>query len=90
MVPLLLLVLFEANILIAYRGRVYLVTLAAQLIAYGLAAIGFLLRHRTYLPRVIAIPFYFAMVNFASACGIIQAYRGKTYTTWTTVRARDK
>jgi hypothetical protein len=41
------------------------------------------------VPRIFAVPYYFVMVNIASARGIAEAYRGKTYTTWTTARASN-
>ena len=34
----------------------------------------------------ITMPYYFVMVNMASLQGIIDAYFGKTYTTWHTIR----
>jgi len=38
------------------------------------------------MPALLSIPYYFCLVNVASARGILDAFRGKTYTTWTTVR----
>jgi hypothetical protein len=42
------------------------------------------------MPRAMAVPFYFCLVNIASARGIIEAYRGRTYTTWTTPRISNQ
>ena len=42
------------------------------------------------LPRALSVPYYFCLVNIASARGIIEAYRGRTYTTWATPRATSK
>jgi hypothetical protein len=53
---------------------------------YALAGAGYLVRRSSAMPRAIAVPFYFCLVNIASARGIIEAYRGRTYTTWTTPR----
>ena len=33
------------------------------------------------------VPYYFCLVNVASLHGIVDVARGKTYTTWATVRA---
>jgi cellulose synthase/poly-beta-1,6-N-acetylglucosamine synthase-like glycosyltransferase len=87
LVPLFLLLVLAINIAVLDEGTTYFVILTIQLILYGSAALGYTLRTRERLPRALAVPFYFAMVNFASARGIIEVYRGKTYTTWTTVRS---
>jgi hypothetical protein len=55
---------------------------------YGLAAAGYLLRRRPAIPAVLSVPYYFCLVNVASALGILDAFRGRTYTTWATPRAR--
>lgn len=89
LVPLFLLTLLMANAALVGRHRIYDLGLSMQLVLYGLAAVGYALRRRR-LPRVVAIPFYFVMVNLASARGIAEAYLGKTYTTWTTARARGQ
>jgi hypothetical protein len=52
-----------------------------------MAATGALLRDRSNLLRLLYVPFYFCLVNLASMRGILEAYRGKTYTTWSTARA---
>jgi cellulose synthase/poly-beta-1,6-N-acetylglucosamine synthase-like glycosyltransferase len=88
LVPGFLVVLFLANVVLATDSAYYRATLASQCLFYLLAALGWLLRRRPWLPRVIAIPYYFCLVNVASAVGIFDAHRGKTYTTWTTARAK--
>lgn len=89
LVPLFLVVCLVANIAIAGSHWFYTAALAAQLTLYAFAGIGHALRRRRSVPRLFAIPYYFVMVNIASARGIAEAYRGKTYTTWTTARASN-
>jgi glycosyltransferase involved in cell wall biosynthesis len=89
LVPVFLVVCLVANVAIAGRHWFYAAALGIQLAFYGLAAIGHLLRRRRSVPRIFAVPYYFVMVNIASARGIAEAYRGKTYTTWTTARASN-
>jgi cellulose synthase/poly-beta-1,6-N-acetylglucosamine synthase-like glycosyltransferase len=86
LVPLFLSLLLVINVLLAERGGIYLLALASQLVFYGLAAVGHALRHRPRMPRLIQVPYYFVMVNVASARGIMDALRGETYTTWATAR----
>lgn len=87
LVPVFLLVLLAANFLLLGRGALYAAALAAQLLLYVLALLGYALQDRGQLPRVLALPFYFVMVNLASARGIAEAFMGRTYTAWTTARA---
>jgi cellulose synthase/poly-beta-1,6-N-acetylglucosamine synthase-like glycosyltransferase len=85
LVPVFLLAIFLTNVALIARHPVYQVALVAQCIFYGLAVAGALQRHRD-LAAPMYIPFYFCLVNIASARGILEAYRGKTYTTWSTAR----
>ncbi|HEY7378238.1 MAG TPA: glycosyltransferase family 2 protein [Steroidobacteraceae bacterium] len=87
LVPAFLLIVLATNLALLQSGWIYVIALAAQLVLYALAALGYAWRRRSRVPRIVAVPFYFVMVNYASALGILDAYRGKTYTTWTTARA---
>jgi cellulose synthase/poly-beta-1,6-N-acetylglucosamine synthase-like glycosyltransferase len=89
LVPLFLVVCLLANVALVGDHVLYRATLVVQGVLYALAAIGYVLRGQPKLPRVIAIPCYFVMVNIASARGIIEAYLGKTYTTWATARQTE-
>ncbi|MGQ0834941.1 MAG: glycosyltransferase family 2 protein [Gammaproteobacteria bacterium] len=86
--PIFLVAFFCANLLLVGRGAIYDVAFTLQLGLYALAYAGYVLRRRARLPRLVAFPFYFVMVNAASARGIIGAFLGETYTTWATVRVR--
>lgn len=87
LVPVFLLVAFVANAFLLREHVVYTVTFAAQALFYGLAGFGAVLRGRDHLAMPLYIPYYFCLVNLASARGILEAYRGTTYTTWSTARA---
>lgn len=87
LVPGFLVAVFALNLALLGRSPVYQLTLAAQLLFYALAAVGAVLRGRQDLAMLLYVPFYFCLVNIASARGIFEAYRGKTYTTWSTARA---
>lgn len=87
LVPAFLLLCLLSNALLLQLHPFYMMTFAVQLLFYLLAGLGHLQRLQGELPRVLALPYYFVMVNLASARGILEAYRGKTYTTWTTPRA---
>lgn len=86
LVPVIMIAVLALNILLVGRGAAYVTLLAAQLAFYVLAMAGHLLRGRAKTSRLLSIPYYFCMVNAASAIGILQAFRGRTYATWSTVR----
>lgn len=86
LMPLFLIAFFVANLVLLNRGPLYTSIFVVQCILYALAAIGFFGRRRASMPRAIYVPYYFCLVNVASAKGIIEAYRGRTYTTWATPR----
>lgn len=85
LVPFMLVVLFLASLALVNASSIYRVTFYAQCAFYVLAFSGFALRDRRQ-PVLSYIPFYFCLVNFASAKGIFQAFHGTTYTTWSTPR----
>jgi cellulose synthase/poly-beta-1,6-N-acetylglucosamine synthase-like glycosyltransferase len=87
LVPVFLLAALAANVALAGEHAVYGVTLGAQILFYALAATGALARDRSNVTRLLYVPFYFCLVNLASMRGILEAYLGKTYTTWSTARA---
>lgn len=87
LMPVFMAMTLIANALILDEGDLYRWLLAMQCVVYGLAYIGYLARRCSRLPRAIAVPYYFCLVNVASLKGIVEAYRGQTYTTWATPRA---
>ena len=87
LVPAFLLTAFVGNASLLGHRTIYDAAFAGQLLFYGLALTGALLNDRENLARLLYVPYYFCLVNIASACGILEAYRGKTYTTWSTARA---
>lgn len=84
--PLFLAGVLVANIFLLGNGWVYWVLFVAQLVFYGLASLGALARKSHELSKLLYVPYYFCLVNAASARGIIEAHRGRTYTTWSTAR----
>ena len=89
LVPVFLFLLLLLNLLLVAKGPVYVATLTAQLVFYAGALAGAILRKKTNLSLLLYVPYYFCLVNIASARGIAEAYFGKTYTTWSTARADD-
>jgi len=88
LVPGFLVGLIAVNAVVFAQGVIYRLAMVAQVVFYVLAAGGYLARRRAYLPALLSVPYYFCLVNLASALGILDAFRGRTYTTWSTARAR--
>jgi cellulose synthase/poly-beta-1,6-N-acetylglucosamine synthase-like glycosyltransferase len=86
LMPAIMLALLLVSATLTARGAIYEFACFAQVAFYLLAAIGHLLRHRKNVSGVLTMPYYFCLVNVASAIGIIDAFRGRTYSMWTTVR----
>jgi cellulose synthase/poly-beta-1,6-N-acetylglucosamine synthase-like glycosyltransferase len=78
-----LLLLFSINPLLWNEGFIYQLAMIAQLMFYGFAVCGLLLR-KTHLgkKRVFTIPFYFCMVNTASLIAVIDVLRGHQIKHW--------
>jgi cellulose synthase/poly-beta-1,6-N-acetylglucosamine synthase-like glycosyltransferase len=87
LVPVFLAALLIVSALLATTASLYALAFGLQLAFYALAVLGYALRHRPSVPAFASIPYYFCLVNIASARGILDACLGKTYTTWTTARA---
>jgi cellulose synthase/poly-beta-1,6-N-acetylglucosamine synthase-like glycosyltransferase len=90
LVPVFLALLLTTNFLLLDERPIYSVALVAQLVFYGLAIVGAVLCKHTDLALALHIPYYFCLVNIASARGIMEAYAGKTYAVWSTARADDQ
>ena len=90
LVPIMLVTILALNAVLCDRHLIYQVVFCLQLLFYSLAVVGNLLhKTRQDLPMILYIPFYFCLVNIACARGIVEAYIGKTYTTWSTARANN-
>jgi hypothetical protein len=63
--------------------------LVSQLLFYALALAGWIVAERHELPFVLSVPLYFCIVNLACLKGILDAYLGRSYTTWTTARTDE-
>ena len=86
LVPFMMAGMLLLNLFLVAEGPIYVATLMAQGVFYSLASIGFLNRRRENQPALLHIPFYFCLVNYASALGLMEGIRGKAYVTWTTAR----
>jgi cellulose synthase/poly-beta-1,6-N-acetylglucosamine synthase-like glycosyltransferase len=85
---LLPLVLAASAVLAASGSALYGALLAAQLAAYGAAAVGWACEARRAgsAPRGAVLPLYVAMMHAAALAGLVRYLRGRQPATWTRAR----
>ncbi len=83
-VPIFLILLFIASALI--RGMLYKAFFSAQMLFYGIAAVGFILQYENRKGVYLTIPYYFCLVNAASLMAFVKLIMGEKYITWETTR----
>ncbi len=88
-IPAFMAMVLFANLMLLGEGPFYQASLLLQGLFYGLALIGSVRRSTRPMSRLVYIPYYFCLVNWASLRGIIENYFGRTYTTWETVRQQS-
>lgn len=82
--PFLLLLVFVLNIFLAAQPDelIYQLILAAQVIFYTLAWIGYLLEKKNLRVKILFIPYYFCVMNYAVLAGILRFMRKKQSASW--------
>ena len=60
----------------------YLVFLLLQLMLYGVAAYGWIVRRRRHVPSFIYVPYYFVIMNAAALMGLIRFLSGAQTANW--------
>ena len=89
-VPVFLIGLFLVNLALWDVSNFYRLSLVLQLVFYLAALTGWVMTRRRAVPAMLYVPYYFCLVNLASLVGMIDAWRGLTYTTWSTARTGGK
>ena len=82
--PFLLILLFVLNVFIAIQASslFYILFLAAQLLFYLLAFLGFVMEKRSIRIKALFIPYYFCVMNYAVLMGIIRYLSKKQSAAW--------
>ena len=84
LVPLFLVPLFLSNVVLVGSHGLLALSLALQLLFYGLALAGFVLRRRPLgHSRLLTVPYYFCFVNGAALMGFWSILRGERVQAWT-------
>jgi len=82
--PFLMLVALVANtVIVADLGeRIYLILLVAQLLFYGMALAGWFLENKKIKIKILFVPYYFCMMNYAVVMGIRRYFAGQQKAAW--------
>lgn len=81
--PFLLIAMFIFNIILAIDGNeFYQLVMAAQVLFYCAAFIGFVLENRKLKFKPVFVPYYFCIMNYAVLAGLRRYLSGKQKGTW--------
>lgn len=88
--PFLLILVFVLNSLLVTREDhlVYQVLLAAQAAFYAAALAGWLLARRQLKVKLLFIPYYFCLMNYAVLAGILRFFVGRQSVLWEKARRK--
>jgi len=84
-VPFLMILVLLLNILIVVSGNspfIYQLILFFQVIFYGMSSLGWLLEKRQIKVKILFIPYYFCMMNYAVIRGIFRFAAGRQSAVW--------
>ncbi len=77
-----LLVLLAANAALVPRSPFYAGFMVLQVLCYAAACLGWMMRSRPDVPRVLYVPFYFTMVNYAALVAMVRFLAGRRQVVW--------
>lgn len=81
--PFLLILSFVLNIALVITGSAfYGLLLAAQILFYGMAVLGWVMEKRELRIKILFIPYYFCVMNYAVLAGIIRYIKKSQSATW--------
>lgn len=80
--PLALPLIFISNIFLLEKGLLYQVIFANQVLFYLAALLGFFLEKRQIRLKLLFIPFYFCMMNYAVYVGFTKYIKGSQTVLW--------
>jgi cellulose synthase/poly-beta-1,6-N-acetylglucosamine synthase-like glycosyltransferase len=89
--PFLLVLCFLLNGLLAWQPGtpVYTLLFLLQALFYGMALLGWLLEKKQVKIKLLFVPFYFCMMNYAVIAGISRYFRRKQSAAWEKARRRN-
>ena len=80
--PFLLIFIFALNFFLLDRGWIYPLMLAGQILFYLAAALGYFLENRQIRMKLLFVPYYFCVMNYAVIAGFFRFLKGGQKGTW--------
>lgn len=81
--PFLLILSFILTVVLAIKGLAfYQFLLAAQILFYGMSVLGWVMEKRELRIKILFIPYYFCVMNYAVLMGIIRYFRKAQSASW--------
>lgn len=80
--PLLMALIFSANVFLAFESSFYAVILLLQVLFYGAAAAGFVLEKRQLKIKAFFLPYYFCVMNYSVVMGLRRFLKGSQSAIW--------
>ncbi|WP_158856546.1 glycosyltransferase family 2 protein [Lunatibacter salilacus] len=80
--PFILILIFILNFFLLDSGWVYPLTLIAQITFYLAAAVGYFLENRQIRLKILFVPYYFCVMNYAVIAGLFRFLKGGQKGTW--------
>jgi len=89
--PFLLILSFALNIILALEPGTtgYQLLLLAQILFYVLALLGLIMEKKQLRVKVLFIPYYFCVMNYAVLAGIIRYFTSKQSAVWEKVQRKQ-
>jgi cellulose synthase/poly-beta-1,6-N-acetylglucosamine synthase-like glycosyltransferase len=87
--PLALPVIFFTNLSLLGQGWIYRALFVLQVIFYGMALMGFLLEKKNLRLKILFIPYYFCMMNYAVYRGFFRYLQGSQSVLWEKAKRRQ-
>lgn len=82
LMPLAIVMALVSNLLVANGSALFSILLLGQIVFYGLALIGYLVRNKKTKLKVAYIPYYFIYMHYCVVLGWIKYFSGKQKVTW--------
>lgn len=82
--PFFLILAFITNFAVAFAGKgvMYEVLFAGQVLFYSLAILGYIMEERQIRIKILFIPYYFCVMNYAIMAGIIRYFTTQQSSVW--------
>lgn len=89
--PFMLPIIFLSNLVLAqqHAGGLYQLLMLGQVVFYGAALLGWVLESRKLKVKLLFVPFYFSMMNYAVIAGYLRFVKGSQTALWEKSKRRQ-